>query len=234
MFFQESESIVREHPDLFQVVQQVDIQLSGISSQAPLRPADFSSVLGAEENQVVSVLELLAQKGVLLTEEMVECERCHNLMSADAFRQAIKDEDEFECTGCSHPFRWRSELIVVYRMTGPAMARPRPDAPEAKSEMASGDEPLSERAQFVLVAMLELGSIDSDSRSSTDEIVVKAFGDQANPNSVKNVMSNLSTRRLIDTKIGRRGGCWLTEKGCLRAAKLRNRFGTVCAPINSG
>jgi len=223
MFFQESEVIAREHQDLLRVVEQVDARLSTIFSPAPLRPADFSSVLGAEENQVVSVFELLAQKGVLFTEEMVECERCQNLMSADAFRQALEDEDEFECTGCSHPFRWRSELIVVYRMTGPALARPRPDAPEAKSEMASGDEPLSERAQFVLVAMLELGAIDSDSRSSTDEIVVKALGDQANPNSVKIVMSELNTRRLIDSKTGRGGGCWLTEKGCVRAAKLRNQ-----------
>ena len=96
MFFQESEVIAREHQDLLRVVEQVDARLSTIFSPAPLRPADFSSVLGAEENQVVSVFELLAQKGVLFTEEMVECERCQNLMSADAFRQALEDEDEFE------------------------------------------------------------------------------------------------------------------------------------------
>jgi len=227
MFFQESEAIASEHPDLARVVHQVDGQLSGISSSAPLRPADFSSVLGAEGNQVAAAFELLSQKGVLLAEEMVECGRCQNLMSADDFRQAIDDEDDFDCTGCGHVFPTRSEPIVVYRMTAPSLDRTKSKAKPRDLQISevfrapSTDEPLSERAQLVLVAMLELGAIDSDRRKSTEDIAAKALGPGSDANALKDVMSELSTRQLIKTKTGRTGGCWLTERGCSRARKLR-------------
>jgi hypothetical protein len=123
MFFQESEAIAHESEDLRPVIEQVDEVLSGIASPDPLRPGDFASVLGAEENQVVSVFELLAQKGVLSAEAMVECERCQNLMSADAFHQAIDDEDDFECTQCGRVFSTRSEPILIYRMTTETLRR---------------------------------------------------------------------------------------------------------------
>jgi len=227
MFFQESEAIARRYPDLLRAVEQVDVQLSGISSPEPLRPADFASVLGAEENQVASVFDLLAQKGVLLTEAMVECERCQNLMPAAAFRQAVDDEDKFECTACGRVFPPASEPIPIYRMTGHTLTRTQADAQSRNargSEMfkaSSSDDPLSERAQLVLVAMLELGSIDSDTRTTTAEISVRAIGGQADANSLKTVMSELRTRGLIKTKTGSGGGCWLTEKGLARAQKLR-------------
>jgi len=227
MFFQESETIAGDYPDLLETVQQVDAQLSGITSPAPLRPADISSLLGAEENQVVSVFELLAKKGVLFDEEMVDCERCENLMSANEFRQAIEDEDDFECTGCSRIFPTNSESILIYRMTAEALSRTKAEAllrdarNSEKSKSVSNDEPLGERAQVVLIAMLELGAIDSDSRKSTEDIAGRALGHQADANSLKNVISELNTRRLIKTKMGRGGGCWLTESGHLRAQKLR-------------
>lgn len=117
MFFPESEAIARKHPDLLRVIEQVDARLSTIFSPSPLCPGDFSRVIGADENQVFSVFDLLAAKGVLCCEEMVECEDCHNLMSADAFHQAIDDEDDFECTACSRTFSRYSTPIVVYGMT---------------------------------------------------------------------------------------------------------------------
>jgi len=83
------------------------------------------------------------------------------------------------------------------------------------------DEPLNERSQLVLVAMLELTALDSDRRRSTEEIGAKAIGDGADPNSLKGVMADLKTRGLIDSKTGRTGGCWLTDKGRMRAEKLR-------------
>ena len=84
------------------------------------------------------------------------------------------------------------------------------------------DDPLSDRAQLALVAMLELRAIDSDARRCTEEIAVKALGGQTDGNSLKNVISELHTRRLIETKAGRGGGCWLTAKGRARAEKLCN------------
>jgi len=71
------------------------------------------------------VFELLAQRGVLFTEEMVECERCRNLMSANDFRQATDDEDEFECTGCGRVFPTRTKHLIVYRMTARTCRRPK-------------------------------------------------------------------------------------------------------------
>lgn len=128
MFFQESEAIVRDCPDLLQVVTQVDLHLSNISGPAPLRPTDFASVLNADENQVASVFHLFSHKGVLRTEEMVECERCHNLMPATNFYLALEEEDQFECTSCSIPFRRRCAPIVIYRKTTDALHRNTPRA----------------------------------------------------------------------------------------------------------
>ena len=82
------------------------------------------------------------------------------------------------------------------------------------------DEPLSNRAQEVLVAMLQLKAVDSDSRQSTGEIAARAMGAEADANSLKPVMSELATRQLIQTRAYRGGGCWLTEAGKRRAEKL--------------
>jgi hypothetical protein len=115
----------------------------------------------------------------------------------------------------------------VPRPVAPSRTWPNPLAPAPQTSEMSGapssDEPLSDRAQCVLVAMLELRAIDSDSRKSTEEITAKALGSQADANPLKNVMSELNTRRLIDSKTGRGGGCWLTDKGRVRAAKLGNQ-----------
>ena len=91
MFFPECDSIVREHRDLADIVERIDCQIATFCSPAILRPLDFACALGGDENQIVSVFELLAARGVLSAEEMVECERCNNLMPASVFRQAIRD-----------------------------------------------------------------------------------------------------------------------------------------------
>lgn len=223
MYFPESETIVRDHPDLLGVVEPIDLHLATIFAPAPLRARDFSCDIGCDTNQVDSVFELLAGRGLLRSEAVVECDQCQNLMSAAAFHQAVEDEDGLDCSSCGRRFRSRTQPIIVYRMTSQSLARPRPKLPEAEPHSAIGEEPLGERAQLVLVAMLELGAVDSDTRRSTDEISAKAIGENADANSLKSVMADLSTRRLIDTKTGRRGGCWLTETGHARALKLRNR-----------
>jgi hypothetical protein len=123
MYFQESEAIAHKHPDLLRVIEQVDQQLAGICSPAPLRPTDFACALGANENQVISVFELLARQGALITEEMLECRRCRNLMSANAFRKAIDDEDEFACSSCSQVFSKFSNPILVYRLATKVLTR---------------------------------------------------------------------------------------------------------------
>ena len=226
MYFPESEVIARKHPDLLPALQKVDTQLSTITSSAPLNPADFSSVLGAEENQVVSVFELLAEHGVLKHEEMVQCESCHNLMRAKDFRSAIDDEDSFDCTSCGHAIPAWSEPALVFRMTSQSLSRARAElqshaaSDRAGPGLITSDEPLGDRAQDSLIAMLQLGAIDSDSRKSTEQIAVAAMGKGYDANSLKAVLSELSSRQLIETKTGRSGGCWLSDTGHQRAEKL--------------
>jgi DNA-binding IscR family transcriptional regulator len=71
--------------------------------------------------------------------------------------------------------------------------------------------------------MLDLNAVDSDRRQSTEAIAAKASGGDAN--ALKVVMSELRSRCLIETKTGRGGGCWLVERGRVRATKLRDVAG---------
>lgn len=88
------------------------------------------------------------------------------------------------------------------------------------------DEPLGERAELVLIAMSESAALDSDHRLTAEQIASRALGKECDPNSLKGVMADLKTRDLVKSKTGRGGGCWLSQKGRMRAEKLRNRLGT--------
>jgi len=160
---------------------------------------------------------------------MIECDRCQALMSADGLTRAIANDDTFECAGCGDKFSRRSPVLVVYRMSEAALAQLNAEAAPSQastldaSQATSADEPLSVRAQEVLIAMLDLDAIDSDRRQSTETIAVRASGGDAN--SLKTVMSDLNTRQLIASKTGRTGGCWLTARGIARAGKLRDAAG---------
>ena len=139
MYFHESEVIARKHPTLQRVVNEIDGHLATIFNPAPLRPADFASVVGCGTNQVVSIFDLLVQDEVLQADGMVECDRCHNLMSALAYDKAMADEDTFECTSCHRPFGRRVRRTAVYRMTPETLARPRPAVAPADIESALGE-----------------------------------------------------------------------------------------------
>jgi hypothetical protein len=139
MYFHESEAIAREHPNLARVIGEIDGHLATIFNPAPLRPADFASVVGCGTNQVVSIFDLLVEVEVLQTDGMVECDHCHNLMSAVAYDQAMADEDDFECTSCHCPFGRRVHRTTVYRMTPETLARPRPAVAPADIESALGE-----------------------------------------------------------------------------------------------
>ena len=226
MFFPESDDIARRHPDLSCIAKQVDEKLSSISTPAVLRPHDFSLALSAEPNAVLGHFELLSREGILYSEEMVECEKCQNLMPAEELRQAVEDEDPLECSACGRVFPARSRPIVVYRLTRQALlratSRPSPPASQENEQLESQphDEPLNDRARHVLEAMLVLDAVDSDRRQSTGDIVKKALGNNADANAMKSVMAELNSCGLVGSKTGRGGGCWLTSAGLLRAEKL--------------
>lgn len=139
MFFHESEAIARENPGLHDVVEQLDRLLATIFTDAPLRPEDFACNLGSDANQVIAVFELLAGYEILLAEKMVECEKCHNLMSAAAFHQAVADQDDFDCSSCGRPFRYYTPITTVYRMSAETLARPKPAVATPAVELALRD-----------------------------------------------------------------------------------------------
>lgn len=136
MYFHESEAIAREHRDLQVVMQQVDELLATIFTGAPLRPTDFSCKLACDPNQVFAIFDLLVECEVLRSEEMIECGRCQNLMSAAAFQDACDDGDDFDCSSCGRVFRRRGPVTRVYRMTAETLARPKPALPTADIELA--------------------------------------------------------------------------------------------------
>ncbi len=223
MYFPESEAIASDQPDLGNLVELIDEQLAIIFARSPLRPEDFACVLDADENQVYAVFDSMAQHGLLEHTETVECPECNTLSAAEDFAQAIIDEDEFECSSCGRAIHQRTPTTVLFKMSDRSLSGARPVIPIASVGTSSlvSEEPLSERSQYVLVAMLDLGAIDSDVRRATAEIAAKALGDSADGNALKAVMADLATRELILSKTGRGGGCWLTEKGRIRAEKLR-------------
>lgn len=85
---------------------------------------------------------------------------------------------------------------------------------------SSADEPLGDRSQSILIAMLELDATDCDRRKTTEEIVRKALGETADANALKTVMVELKKLGLAESKRGSGGGYWLTESGRSRASKL--------------
>jgi hypothetical protein len=136
MYFHESEAIARENRDLQATMERIDETLATIFTGAPLRPADFACRLECDTNQVVAIFDLLVDRDVLLAQEMVECERCQNLMPSSELREAWDDGDDFDCSSCGRVLSPRAPVIRIYRMTAETLARPKPAVPTADIEAA--------------------------------------------------------------------------------------------------
>ena len=61
--------------------------------------------------------------------------------------------------------------------------------------------------------MFELEAFDADRKCTADVIATKAEGPSANVNGFKTHLSDLVDRRLLESKVGREGGYWLTSAG---------------------
>jgi hypothetical protein len=136
MYFHESEAIAREHRDLQAAMERVDEMLATIFTASPLRPADFACKLECEANQVVAIFDLLAEREVLLAQEMVECQRCQNLTPASELQEAWDDGDDFDCSSCGRTYRRGAPVTRIYRMTAETLARPKPAVPTEDIEAA--------------------------------------------------------------------------------------------------
>jgi len=87
---------------------------------------------------------------------------------------------------------------------------------------AGWDIPLSMRSQEALEALLELNACDSDRRVTTQDVVEKAVGKNVAVRPYRDVIRDLRDQGYVNTKGGRGGGLWLSEKGLHRAKKLRD------------
>jgi hypothetical protein len=85
------------------------------------------------------------------------------------------------------------------------------------------DTPLSARQLNILEALYLLGAFDADTRQTTEEIAVKAEGKGVDPAGFKEPIAELGSLKLVETKRGRSGGCWLTGKGRERAERRQKK-----------
>jgi hypothetical protein len=169
-----------------------------------LEHTEYKSVLNALIAATRSSFVLLAPTNRhhrIACQLLFDAHRCLFLALADAI---LADSLRLGVSGDA-----RSALADFAAKIAPAIEEP------------VAEEPLGERAQDVLVAMREMGATDCDRRQSTAKISERAFGRDADANSLKPVMKALAGHKLIDTQEGRGGGCWLTEAGLRRAEKLQ-------------
>lgn len=117
-----------------------------------------------------------------------------------------------------------ADLIGLFA-TGDSHSPPHAIHPEvsrpAELEPAE-DVPLSERQQGILMAMLELGAFDSDSRRSMPAIAKNAEPRAIGLGPFKKSLADLKRKRMVLSREGRGGGCWLTPTGIARANKLQS------------
>jgi DNA-binding IscR family transcriptional regulator len=239
MYFQESDAIVRDHPDLQMAVAQIDRCLSTVASAASLRVSDFACALNIDQNQAHAVFELMVKSGVLHSEVMIECDRCRNLLAESMARDANHEEQRLECSDCGYSIPRKPTQLRIHRMTELALVRTRRNvlSREAWLREAFGElhleEPLPERAQEILVALLELCAFSSDARKSAEEIALKAVNKKSAANSLKPVLKDLRKRGLVCAKRNRGGGYWLTPLGRERAEAISQRNRLRSKPIST-
>lgn len=78
---------------------------------------------------------------------------------------------------------------------------------------------LSILQQNILMAMVGLSAFDSDSRR-TIPVIAKATAPKQSGSSFSGPIADLAFKKLVSTREGRGGGCWLTELGKIRAEKI--------------
>lgn len=94
--------------------------------------------------------------------------------------------------------------------------------PEGEPD-AQGDEELTDGHSHILQAMLELGAVGEASRRTLDRIAEKAAGVTTPNSTLKATFAQLRQRHLVATKMGRKGGCWLTQRGRTVAEQIARK-----------
>jgi hypothetical protein len=84
---------------------------------------------------------------------------------------------------------------------------------------------LSSNQQVLLTLLLNIGAINSDHRIRVKGIL-SSLPDTSrsltDENEIQRVLGDLKKLELVNRRQGKKGGTWLTDKGCLRAKQLSN------------
>ncbi len=116
MYFAECARLAEKHPDLAGLVEKIDTHFQKMGTAEVIRTADLASFLRADPNQVSSVLEGLAQDGLLQAENMVECTFCRMAVLRTEYEEIRDEEGEYTCTSCDCPLTDKTvDMITTYR-----------------------------------------------------------------------------------------------------------------------
>lgn len=116
MFFTECARLAERRPGLAEAVESIDTQLGKLGTAEVIRAHDWASFLGIDPNQVTTVLEMLAQKGLLCAQEMVECAHCRMAVLRSEYLQLLEEDGEYRCTSCDRPLTDGTVTsIITYR-----------------------------------------------------------------------------------------------------------------------
>lgn len=73
----------------------------------------------------------------------------------------------------------------------------------------------SELALKCLVTLIQLGAVSEKTRRKADQVAQELLGHQHDATPIKREMAKLSAYGLVEAKVGRGGGSWVTEEGVL-------------------
>jgi len=93
------------------------------------------------------------------------------------------------------------------------------ERPPEESQSLGPQPDLTDRHKLVLQALLELGAVNLSSRQTTQQVACKAGGRTADAEEFKLPVAELVRLGFVESKKGRKGGCWLTEQGKRQAQK---------------
>jgi len=96
----ECDHLAKQNPDLAATIRRIDGQFEKMGTAEVVRADDLASFLRLDPNQVLSVLDMLADVGVLLREDMIECAHCDMAAPRADYEEAMEEDDEYRCTSC--------------------------------------------------------------------------------------------------------------------------------------
>ncbi len=118
MFFPACESLANENPRVRAEIERIDQRLKSFNRDVLIVPSDLSPFVDIAVEQLADILDLLAERGLLKTEEMLRCQHCHTLIPAGVYKQAMERGEEVDCTSCDNTVDLDDESIIsVFRFT---------------------------------------------------------------------------------------------------------------------